>query len=70
VQSFSKGHLIAGCVIGAACGLMLPLLLVSSMWFLPIPVIFAFLWVWAGWPSVLAGAASVALAGYLYWNLG
>jgi hypothetical protein len=70
VQSFSKGRLIAGCVIGVACGLLLPLLMITSAWFLPIPILFAILWVWAGWPTVLVGMMSVTLAGYLYWNLG
>ena len=70
MQSFSKGRLIAGFAIGVACGLMLPLLMITSAWFLPIPVILAFLWVWAGWPTVLVGMMSVTMAGYLYWNLG
>lgn len=70
MQSFSKGRLIAGCAIGVAGGLLLPLLLITSAWFLPIPILFAFLWVWAGWPTVLVGMMSVTLAGYLYWNLG
>ncbi len=70
MQNFSKGRLIAGCMIGVACGLALPLLSLFSAWVLPVSVIFALLWVWAGWPSVLAGAVSVALAGSSYWFLG
>lgn len=70
MQIFSKGRLIAGCVIGAACGLLLPVLLAFSAWVLPIPILFAFLWVWAGWPAVLVGALSAAAAGYWFWFLG
>lgn len=61
--SNSRGRLFAGCLIGIACGLTLPLLSVFSAWVLPVTVIFAFLWVWAGWPSVLVGAAGVMLIG-------
>ncbi len=64
MQNFSRGRLIAGFAIGAACGLMLPLLLTVSIWFLPFPVIFAFLWVWAGWPAAAFSAAVVAATGY------
>ena len=70
MQNFSKGRLIAGCVIGVACGLALPLLSLFSALVLPLSVIFAILWVWAGWPSVLVGGVSVALAGNLYLEWG
>jgi hypothetical protein len=70
VGKFSKGRLIAGCAIGVACGLALPLLSMFSVWALPLSVIFALLWVWSGWPSVAVGAVSVALAGANYWFLG
>ena len=68
--NFSKGRLIAGCVAGVACGLALPLLSLFSAWALPVSVIFAILWVWAGWPSVLVGAISIALTGarFLGWG--
>lgn len=66
VGNFSKGRLIAGCVVGVVCGLALPLLSVFSAWVLPVSVIFALLWVWSGGLSVLLGAVSVALAGTLY----
>jgi hypothetical protein len=62
--------LIAGCVIGVVCGLALPLLMVFSAWVLPLTVIFALLWVWAGWPSVAVGALSVLVIGSRYPFLG
>jgi hypothetical protein len=70
VQKFSRGRLLAGCVIGVVCGLMLPLLSMFSAWVLPVTVIFALLWVWAGWPAVLVGAISVVMSGLRYWFLG
>lgn len=70
MQNFSKKRLIAGCIVGVVCGLALPLLSVFSAWVLPVPVIFALLWVWAGWPAVLVGAVSVAFSGARYWFLG
>ncbi len=70
MQNFSKGRLIAGCAIGVVAGLALPFLSVFSAWVMLLPVIFALLWVWAGWPSVLVGAVSVVLAGSGYWFLG
>jgi hypothetical protein len=70
VQNFSRGRLVAGCAIGVACGLTLPLLLTASVWVMPVAVIFAFLWVWAGWPTVAVGALSVALAGYKFLGWG
>ncbi len=70
MQTFSKGRLIVGSAIGVACGLTVPLLLTASAWVMPVSVVFAFLWVWAGWPTVVVGALSVALAGskFLGWG--
>lgn len=70
MQTFSKGRLIAGCAVGVACGLMLPLLMMASVWAMPVAVVFAFLWVWAGWPAVAVGAVSVALAGFKFLGWG
>ena len=70
MQNCSRGRLIAGFAIGAACGLMLPLLLMFSMWFLPFPIIFAFLWVWAGWPAAAFSVATVAATGYWFFGGG
>lgn len=70
MQHFSRGRLIAGCVIGVVCGLALPFLMIFSAWVLPLTVIFALLLVWAGWPSVAVGALSVLLIGSRYPFLG
>lgn len=70
MQTFSKGRLIVGSAIGVACGLTVPLLLMASAWVMPVSVLFAFLWVWAGWPTVIVAAVSVALAGYKFLGWG
>lgn len=70
MQNFSKGRIAAGCVIGVVCGLVFPLLMLFSAWVLLIPIILAFLWVWAGWPAVLAGALSTAFAAYQWGGWG
>lgn len=64
MREFSKGRVLAGCAIGIGCGILSGASMLVSAWFLPVPILMAFLWVWSGWPSVVAGAASTGMMSF------